>query len=357
VFRNDDGILVESAEALGLSYPLGRGRVPMWLDWDRDGRLDLLLTNAPRSDGLGVNALFRQLADQTFVDATSVADLRSRDSLGIVQQGGVYDEPTPRLVIFGAGGDAQHALTDGAGQPLPYADANPFDDDRQAYVQDLAIADFDGDLKPDVFVARSPGEVGLRRHSLVVSEDRHSAVLSLRRDLLLQSRRGGYVDNAEAAGLDDTTACGSSVAADFDNDGFMDIFVGSTHLSTEARTEAGALPRCYRNRGNDNHWLLLDLQGVVSNRDGVGARVFVETPDGKVQLREQTGGTHRWAQNSGLVHVGLGAHGQARQVTVVWPSGIRQTLGTVDANQRLRAVESSTTLVASARDPGEAQRP
>ncbi len=55
--------------AWGLEYPLGRGRTPLWLDWDRDGELDVIAVNLVRSDGQAPTALFSRRGD-VFVDET-----------------------------------------------------------------------------------------------------------------------------------------------------------------------------------------------------------------------------------------------------------------------------------------------
>ena len=98
----------------------------------------------------------------------------------------------------------------------------------------------------------------------------------------------------------------------------------------------------YRNVGNDHHWLQINLEGTKSNRDGVGARVVVETPDGVRQLREHSGGAHRWGQDSQRLHFGLAEHTKGIRVTVTWPSGEEQVLKRVNADQILHVVEPNS---------------
>jgi hypothetical protein len=84
----------------------------------------------------------------------------------------------------------------------------------------------------------------------------------------------------------------------------------------------------------------MELEGVVSNRDGIGARVFVEA-DGVIQLRENGGGFRRYAQDQMLLHFGLAEYTRAERVKVEWPSGIKQEIINIPANQILRVVEPS----------------
>jgi len=63
LFVNQNGRLRDEARRWGLDYPFGRGRMPLWLDADHDGRPDVVLMTAPRSDGKAPSAVFRQTPD------------------------------------------------------------------------------------------------------------------------------------------------------------------------------------------------------------------------------------------------------------------------------------------------------
>jgi hypothetical protein len=105
----------------------------------------------------------------------------------------------------------------------------------------------------------------------------------------------------------------------------------------------GGQVQLFRNRGNGNHWLELDLAGVASNRDGVGAKVYV-TAGGITQYREQNGGYHRWSQNFSRIHVGL-AGNTAADVRIDWPSGKEDLYPGVQANAVYRATEGQSMQV------------
>ena len=111
---------------------------------------------------------------------------------------------------------------------------------------------------------------------------------------------------------------------DLNNDGFVDAVVAVLN----------GQPVCFRNRGgNGNHWLALYLVGTQSNRDGFGAKVNV---NGQYGYCSSTG-SYLSAHDKRL-HFGLGA---AREATVEirWPSGTRQVMSKVPADQVLTVKE------------------
>lgn len=131
--------------------------------------------------------------------------------------------------------------------------------------------------------------------------------------------------------------------ADFDLDGFLDIFVANGNNMRPQ--DYGGPNQYFRNLGNANHWLQLDLLGISSNRDGIGAIVRV-TAGGITQYREVNSGYHRWSQNFKRVHVGLGANATAT-VEITWPSGIVDVHQNVAADAVYQAIEGGAIAPAS----------
>ena len=195
---------------------------------------------------------------------------------------------------------------------------------RRVSAVNAVAADFNNDMHIDLFVVVS-GEVGKQENLL-----------------LLNRGDGRFVVVPGAGGASgDSMGVGDSVTTvDFDRDGFMDLLVttgGSMGRSLGMASDSGGY-RLYRNRGNANHWLEIDLEGTKSNRDGIGARVEV-LAGGVSQVRIQDGGVHHRGQNHSRLHFGLARHAQAERLTVRWPSGVVQELTAVPANQVLRIRE------------------
>ncbi len=129
---------------------------------------------------------------------------------------------------------------------------------------------------------------------------------------------------------------------DYDRDGFLDIFSGSSTVERSDNTYSLGTPyHLFNNQGNDNNWLQIDLQGVQSNRDGIGTKVFA-TAGGVTQVRENSGGMHRIGQNQPWLHFGMGENEQV-DLRVEWVSGAVQELPNVSPNQLFEIIENQGT--------------
>ena len=184
----------------------------------------------------------------------------------------------------------------------------------------VAAGDFDNDMDVDLYVVRS------------------SSISNFPNHLYENQGDGTFVQLVGAGGAEGSQqGRGQSVTmADYDRDGYLDLFV------TNGR---GAYPfnegpdQLFRNISRGNNYLQIDLEGTVSNRDGIGAKLFVTTPDGKTQLRENSGGIHWAQQDQKRIHFGLAQNEKVSELTIHWPSGIVQKLRDVSVNQVLHVVE------------------
>jgi len=118
-------------------------------------------------------------------------------------------------------------------------------------------------------------------------------------------------------------------AGDYDNDGDMDIFV--VNLNNHCVF-------LRNNKGNQNNWIILNLTGTTSNRDGIGARIKL-TSGGKTQIAQRKTTTGYLSQNDPRIHFGLAKNQIVDLIEITWPSGKVQTLENVTPNQILEVKE------------------
>jgi hypothetical protein len=216
--------------------------------------------------------------------------------------------------------------------------------------------------------------------------------------LLKNLGNGTFADITQKSGmarLSGPMAGYSPTIADFDNDGWKDIFVSRGHVQSleyvspvqvgqpntvfrnlgamrfQAATEEAGLTAQppSRHRGsavgdlngdgrldvavtalsapaeiwlNDspggNHWIEFALEGSKSNRDGIGARIKVVS-GGAAQYSHVSFAAGYASSSAGPTHFGLGVNKEADLVEIRWPSGIVQQLRHVAADQILKVRE------------------
>ncbi len=516
-YVNENGLLIERAKEFGLDYPLLRGRTPLWLDSNRDGRLDILLSGVKRDyrGDLITSALFGQTTNG-FENINTITGISLQESAALAQYADLTADGNMEIILS----YYRYPLAIYETSLTPFKDLIQTLGIPNGYsVHDAAIADFNGDLRPDIFLASgaywsyagqinpyklelnmrgNPDEIGVNfktegdvsfqiysewgpRLPLVnIGTDGHhvtkfdggqfqavtpnlrsatyevtlspedprviglkprpenadygiylgyqqdtktwtliaqkkpaiilieaiqpiselktinfsfpdprgqpsSRLLINQQDGFQNARTMGTLHTFEdgrciAAGdfdndmdidlylvrsrtsanvpnrlytnlgngsflesLDTDEISGSSAGrgqsatvADYDIDGYLDLFV--TNGRAEYPFSEGP-DQLFRNLGTGNNWLQIDLQGTLSNRDGIGARLFATTPDGKTQLRENGGGIHWAQQDQKRIHFGLAQNQKVSELVIRWPSGIVQKLTDIPVNQVLHVVE------------------
>lgn len=174
------------------------------------------------------------------------------------------------------------------------------------YCVSVVAADFDNDMDLDLFMACRYGASNLANRYFDNQGDGTFVEVN--------SHGGeGPMGPGVEFGLSDSVTTG-----DYDLDGFVDLMVTNGLLYYPVGF--GGPDTLFRNKGNSNHWVEMDLLGTTSPNDAIGAKVYV-TAGGVTQLREQSHGYHRWSQNHQRIHVGLGSNTLIDEVRVEWPSG------------------------------------
>ncbi len=142
------------------------------------------------------------------------------------------------------------------------------------------------------------------------------------RNVLYWNRGDGtYADLSAVAGLDFPEDGRAFVTFDFDSDGDVDILLNNRN-SPQLRLLRNDLP-------TSNRSVAFRLEGADSNRDGIGARLVLETVTGRRLTRSVRSGSGFRSQPSRTAHFGLGADERVSELAIFWPSG------TVDRHQDL----------------------
>jgi len=187
-----------------------------------------------------------------------------------------------------------------------------------------ALCDFDNDGWKDLFVSR--GDV-LARPMPGTTTNQHNTVF--------RNLRGRWEPLTEEAGLDAAAPArhrGLAVA-DLDGDGRPDVVTTAIDAPIEI----------WMNRSPAaGHWLDIALEGVKSNRDGIGARIKVTTKSG-TQYNHMTTSVGYASSSCTPAHFGLGPDEKAEAVEIRWPSGVVQVLKNVQADRVLAVKEPAPT--------------
>jgi hypothetical protein len=436
LYRNNrDGTFTDVTSSAGVASDL-YGMAAVAADFDNDGNEDLLVT------GYGRVILYRNKGDGTFEDVTAKAGLKIPGwSIGAAwldyDRDGCVDLFVGRYVKFDPEYRAYYAADNYPG-PLDYpaetnvllhnnCDGTFSDVSAKAGIAGLkgramgvTAADFDGDGYPDIYVANDKSESFLLHNqrdgtfkeiavqagvAFGQNGENTSAMGPVFADFENNGKVGLWVSDSKynrlyrnlgSPGFDDITerAGISQLAAqyvswgtgvqDFDNDGWLDIFIvhgGLIHMVPQehaifrnagkgkfvdvsstagpffnSRTGVKSVGRgaAFADYDNDGkidafvvnlggagillrntspsagHWIGVHLVGRKSNRDGIGARIEV-VAGGLRQQRERTAGSGYLSQDDGRVHFGLGGASVIDKLTVTWPSGTVQILDKVPA--------------------------
>jgi enediyne biosynthesis protein E4 len=325
VYHNDgNGHFTEISQKAGLAKP-GKGLGIGLADYDRDGHIDIFVANDSMPE-----FLYRNKGDGTFEDVALSSGV-AVDGEGHTYAGmgvGFEDynnDGLPDLVVTDLASQ-MYALYRNNGDGTFSYDSYPSGIGRMTMGHSgwgVGFIDYDNDGWKDLLITQG--------HDLDTVE-LNFPNLRYREPMLLARNTGGqkFVDvSAQAGDIFKKRWVGRGLAlGDIDNDGRMDAVVTGND---------GGLYLLHNDTQTQNHWLALALSGHKSNRDAIGAEVTVVTAKGKQMATVTTAGSYLSSSDK-RVHFGLGLE-TVVSIEIRWPSGIRQTLKNISADQILRVDE------------------
>jgi tetratricopeptide (TPR) repeat protein len=386
LLRNDGGgRFTDVTREAGLSSALHRTHSAAWADFDDDGWLDVFVAHEETRP-----ALFRNNGDGTFSDVAERAGVaRAAFSKGAVW-GDFDNDGDMDLYVSNYGERNFFYVNNGNGTFAERAEALGVERPLMSFP--AWFWDYDNDGWLDLFVASFvPSVTEVVRHFLRLPP--RAETLRLYRN----DGRGGFQDVTKTARLDRVAPVMGANFGDLDNDGFLDFYLGTGAPSYAAivpnmmfRNHAGRwfadvttatgtghlqkghgvawgdvdddgdqdvyaniggfLPgdvynrALFRNPGNGNNWIRIRLEGVKSNRPGIGAKIRIALPDGSIRYREVTTGGS-FGASPFEQHIGLEKASTIAELTIVWPaSGARQTFRDVPVNRRILIREGDDEL-------------
>ena len=105
-------------------------------------------------------------------------------------------------------------------------------------------------------------------------------------------------------------------------------------------TSLNEKPRILMNSADSgNHWLLVSLTGHKSARDAIGAKIKLTTASGRALHNHVAISVGFMSSSDKRVHFGLGGEDKIAAIEIRWPSGVRQVLKDVKADQLLKIDE------------------
>jgi len=328
VFHNNkDGTFTEVAQKVGLGKA-GKGLGLAIADYDRDGAIDLFVAN----DSM-VEFLYHNKGDGTFEEVGLTSEV------AVDQDGRTYAGMGVDFADYNNDGWPDIVVTNLANQRYALYQNNG--DDSFSYASNAAgigqmtmahsgwgvrFFDYDNDGWKDLIIAQG--------HDLDTIEQSYPN-LHYREPMLLARNTGrGFVDVSPQSGnlFHHAWVSRGLAIGDLDNDGRLDAVV---------TTNDGSIHVLHNEAVTGNHWILLKLVGHKSNRDAIGAEVTLVAGARPQYATVSTTSSYLSASDK-RVHFGMGQERVAQRIEIRWPSGIKQMLKDVPADQILQIDEPAT---------------
>ena len=316
LYRNDSGIYVDITSTSGISLEGQLSFCSIFFDYDKDGLQDIYVSNDKEEN---INRLYKNLGDGVFQDVSDSSNAgvdvsAMSTTLGDFNNDGwfdIYITNTPFSQVSSIQGNVL-LKNNGDGTFTNVATETGTSFDSVGWGAVFLDADNDGLL--DIYVSSSENGNG----SLISSAFYHQQTDET---FIIPQDIGFNIDLRESY---------SNAIGDINNDGKPEIVVGND-------TENNFLWQ--NNTFNENNWLKVKLEGVVSNKDGIGNTIEINV-NGESQYRYTLAGEGYLSQNSFYEFFGTGLSNIVDYLKVTWTAtGVTETFTNIEANQSITIKE------------------
>lgn len=329
------GVFVDVSKGAGITKEGGVVGHVLWVDYDRDGFVDLFQANSN-----GQSFLYHNEGDGTFKEVSLESGLGGNFNTNSAVWFDFNNDGFPDLFLANNRGGNKLYLNNGDGTFTDVTDKAHVGGDQGWNSVAACVGDFNNDGFLDLYVVnisssrnafyRNNGDrtftdvtdesgtrdVGDGRTCAWVDFDgdgqidlfttNHTSPSRLFRNL----GNGKFKDVAPQLGIDFPIDVFAATWGDFNRDGFMDVFLNG-HIGTALM----------KNRGTPNNFIIITLigNGLTTNTSAIGTRVKVSTSRGN-QIREVSGGRGGCEQDMLPIHFGVGKEREA-DIQVEWTDG------------------------------------
>jgi enediyne biosynthesis protein E4 len=339
LFHNKgNGTFENVTQRAGLHDPSSKSLGIALLDYDNDGWLDLFVSNDTEP-----NKLYHNNHNGTFTDEAVVAGVAYGEA-GTVRAGmgtdaADYDNSGWQSLVIGNFTNEGMALyhNDGSGLFTDVAGASGI---SRMSVQSLTFGsfffDYDLDGLPDILAVNGhvADDINVVQPKVKYAQPPH----------LFRNRGNSKFEEVTAQlgrALQQPIVGRGAAYADFDNDGDLDLLLTANN---------GPVRLLRNDNGNQNDVLRVKTVGTRSNRDGIGAKVTLKTGKGVRLFQMVKTGSSYLSQSELPLTFGLGKpeEGKTVNLEIVWPSGRKESISNVKANQFITVQEGKGIIAAQA---------
>jgi len=336
LFHNrGDGTFEDVSRRAGIYDPTGKALGVALLDYDNDGWMDLFVATDTEP-----NKLYRNNHDGTFSDVALAAGIAYSESgkarAGMGTDAADYDNSGHQGLVVGNFTNEGMSLyrNDGSGLFIDQAPATGISRmSSQSLTFGAFFFDYDLDGLLDILAVNGhvADDISVVQPNVKYAQPPH----------LFRNQGGKFEDVTARLGraLQQPIVGRGAAYADIDNDGDLDLAITSN---------TGTLKLLRNDNGNQNDCLRIKTIGKRSNRDGIGAKVFLTTSKGSRQFQMVKSGSSYLSQSELPLTFGLGRpeDGKTVNLEIVWPSGQKDTISNIKPNQFITVQEGKGIVAA-----------